>query len=104
MKYALFLDDERIPKTNRRFIIARSYQEAVAIVEEKGLPSYVSFDHDLGAGPSGYDFAKYLVTYFQDHAEVNMFEWNIHSANPVGAHNINSYLNNFVRYLDNQLE
>lgn len=99
MSYSLFLDDERHPKTERSFIVVRSFDEAVQFVEENGIPEYISFDHDLGTGESGYDFAKWICTYMLDNiGTAKMFEWNVHSANPVGAENINAYLRNFSEY------
>lgn len=115
-KYALYLDDERTPKTNRKFIIVRSCDEAIELVKENGLPHYISFDHDLGRelvytekygkiptgsmpAKSGYDFAKWLVEYMLDNELTEMFEYNVHSANPVGAQNITSLLDSFARTL-----
>lgn len=101
MLYSLYIDDERTPKTSREFCIVRSCDEAINFVLEHGMPMYVSFDHDLGTGASGYDFAKWLVEYMIDHNITTMFEFNVHSANPVGSANINSYLENYRRYLGN---
>lgn len=115
-KYALYIDDERTPKTQRDFIVVRSCDEAIDLVKEYGLPHYVSFDHDLGRkmvhtkqygwipdgyqpAKSGYDFAKFLVEYMLDNELTTMFEWNVHSANPVGAKNINGLLESFRRNL-----
>lgn len=55
MKYYLFLDDIRLPSdvkwlqlpNDERWIIAKSYGEFVDTVEQRGLPEFVSFDHDL---------------------------------------------------------
>lgn len=63
MAYNLFLDDQflpidiaNLPKTNSKdkeryrkykWIIVKTYDEFVAILKEKGIPSIVSFDHDL---------------------------------------------------------
>lgn len=115
MTYSLYLDDERTPKTNRDFIVVRHYDEAVDFVNEFGLPEYVSFDHDLGPemvynpaigwhpgqgyGKTGYQFAKFLVDYMIDNDIKEMFEYNVHSANPVGAKNIQQYLDNFKEHL-----
>src|SRR5690606_38036207 len=60
--YKMFLDDERYPSTVN-WVIVRSYEQAVEIIKEIGLPSFISFDHDLGEGKSGYDFALYLIDY-----------------------------------------
>lgn len=102
LKWSLYLDDLRLPHTDRQFMIARSYAEALELVIKFGCPTYVSFDHDLGDNvPSGFDFAKWLVE--KDlNGEIDMdplrFEYNVHSANPVGAENIRSLLAGFLEF------
>lgn len=71
---------------------------------------FISFDHDLGMDnerkvlPSGYDFAKWLV-------EMDMngiisipkdFTFTVHSANPVGAENIRTYLCSYMEFKYNE--
>lgn len=104
MSWVLFLDDERMPAGNpEEFMgmprrIARSFDEAVQLVEEHGFPSLVQFDHDLGDGPSGYDFAKWLVDRDMDRGGMpDGFTYDIHSQNPIGARNIQSYLNSYLK-------
>lgn len=96
---SLYLDDERIPKTDRHWKIVRSYDEAVSYVIAYGLPTHVSFDHDLGLGKSGYDFAKWIVEYDLDHPGTipDGFSFNVHSANPVGAANISGLITSYLR-------
>jgi len=48
----MFLDDIRIPK-NDYDVIVRSYDEAVAFVTNNGIPTFISFDHDLGCDENG---------------------------------------------------
>lgn len=97
MKYKLYLDDLRDPRTPGPWLCARSFKAAVDIVLDKGLPTYCSFDHDLGEDASGYDFAKWMVEYELDGLGrfPDDFEFNVHSANPVGVEAINQYLNNY---------
>ncbi len=99
MKTYLYLDDERVPKTDHNWVIVRSYKEAVNYIETEGVPDYISFDHDLGTDENGYDFAKFLGDFIVQN-ELPMFKWNVHSANPVGAKNINMYFENLVRFLN----
>ncbi len=105
--YSLYLDDERTPKTNRDWVIVRSYGEAVEYVKKNGIPNYISFDHDLGeintvgTDFNGYTFAKWICDYIVE-TDGTMFDWNVHSANPIGAENINTYLNNFTKFWENQ--
>ena len=84
----LFVDDLRDPPSDD-FVVARSAEEAIKLIEKHGMPKELWLDHDLGEGKmSGYDFAKWLVQ--KDHE--NDFKFIpentrivIHSANPVGA-------------------
>jgi len=100
MKTYLYLDDERTPKTDHPWVVVRSYVAAVSYVIQHGVPAYISFDHDLGTTESGYDFAKWLVE--QDISKIYMlpenFEYNVHSANPVGRVNIEEYLRSYLDY------
>ena len=48
---------------------------------------------------SGYDCAKWLVDYCLDN-KVQIPEWNIQSANPVGKENIGSLLSNARKHLE----
>lgn len=99
MTYKLYLDDIRWPK-GQGWIIVRSYSEAVAHVQKYGFPYLVSFDHDLGDdSKSGHDFAKWLVA--QDLVYGSMpddFQFNVHSANPVGLANIEGLLRSYMAF------
>ena len=57
---------------------------------------------------TGYDCAKWLVNYYYDNSNltsrgekkkkgINFPEVCVHSANPIGAHNIMGYINNFLK-------
>ena len=96
----LYLDDIRIPK-NKGWVIVRSYNEFVDWIEKNGLPSEISFDHDLGEDntKTGYDAAKWLGQYCWDNG-LPIPNWNVHSANPVGKENIEGYLNNIKKYIN----
>lgn len=100
MSWCLFLDDERIPKTKKDWIIARSYLEAINLIKSKGCPELISFDHDLGENvQTGYDLAKWIV---EQDLEFNIlphnFNFFVHSANPVGRDNILSLLNGYLKF------
>jgi len=96
--YSLYLDDERNPKTDRKFSVCRTMQEAQDMVLEFGFPMYISFDHDLGDDiPTGFDFAKWLVDYDLDTGNMpDDFSFNVHSANPCGAANIKGLLDDYL--------
>ena len=91
--YSLYLDDERTPKTNRDWIIVRSYSQFIYIIKKLGCPKYASFDNDLGTKKEGYDCAKWLVE-----NNILIKEFNVHSANLVAAENIKSLLNNWIKF------
>lgn len=99
MTYRLFLDDERFPpEDDGDWTIARNFDEAVAIVVNHGLPSYMSLDHDLGEDLTGYDFALWIVGHALDNKLVWTTGWFVHSMNPVGAANIRALLDRFEQF------
>lgn len=93
-----YLDDVR-SKPSDFDILWRNTLEARMYCMTKGVPQYISFDHDLGIGDSGYDFCKWLVE--MDISNNSQFipfdfDYDIHSANPVGAKNIDRYLHQYL--------
>lgn len=127
MSFKIFLDDIRVPydvfkttilpiyENNEDWLIVRSYDEFVKVLNEKGIPTHISFDHDLSYDAylpenqvgdidydgleekTGYDAAKLLVEVCQEKGE-ELPMYYVHSANPVGAENISRYLNNYIRF------
>jgi hypothetical protein len=94
----VFLDDERNPKLHYD-VIWRSWSDAVAFISRHGLTqiNHVSFDHDLGSALSGKDVAQLIVEYdMMTNTLPKDFTFNVHSANPIGKANIESYLNNYL--------
>lgn len=119
MTYKLFLDDYRHPPFldikgfsyphQGEWIIARSMDQAIQIVKNRGLPDFIAFDHDLedehydgklGQERTGYEFAKWFADYVLDNnLELPAhFDYVVHSMNPAGAENIRAYMRNFVRF------
>ena len=116
--WTLFLDDIRFPadvKYNygpyRNIVICRDMDDAVWCVEQYGLPTTISFDHDLadvhyiiGDGEkTGYTFAKWFCDYVMDN-DLRLpvgFGYFVHSMNPVGAENIRRYMENFLKEWNN---
>lgn len=88
----LYLDDMR--STPKNFHRVYDYDEFVLFVNAHGLPAFISFDHDLGLGKTGYDCAKFLVDYCLDN-KINTINFTVHSQNPVGKENIEKLLSNF---------
>lgn len=125
LKTCLYLDDVRTPKDQKEgylpWIIVRNYTEFCDAINKIGIPDFVSFDHDLGrehmedyyaqvlekgyqepsydkfTEPTGLDCAKYLVKYSQDN-NVDLKMCAVHSHNPVGARNIQSYINGYKNH------
>lgn len=120
MSWNLFLDDIRDPSyinSDKIFVIARSFDEAVSLILEHGCPSFISFDHDLGWDQlkpgdhvlitelpkdekSGYDLVKWMIEAdLDDTIKIpENFSFSVHSANPVGAENIRNLLSNYIKH------
>ena len=86
MAYKLFIDDERFPVTND-WVIVRSSKEAIDRVLAHGMPSEISFDHDLGGNDTSRVFIVWMVDALLDEqiAIPEGFGFHVHSQNPVGA-------------------
>lgn len=100
--YKMYIDDIRVPSKND-YVVVRSVEEAIEYIENYGMPVYISFDHDLGDNvPSGYDFAKWIVESDLDKKIIlpKKFSFNVHSANPVGAANIEGLLTGYLKQKD----
>ena len=124
MTYKLFIDDERYPPqftmwdrikavfyratartTQKQFTIARSTEQALAIISAHGMPSFISFDHDLGMSPDGWDdtamvFLRHLENMLCDEvvAFPEDFDYYVHSQNPVGRDNIIAKMNALLKH------
>lgn len=128
----LFLDDIRKPLDVKAALhrgqweefpslyswtIVRSYAAFVKEITDNGLPTVVSFDHDLSwedavnhgsneSGPldyskfkelTGLECAKWLVDYC-DARNLPLPDWYVHSFNVIGRMNIASYLTCYERF------
>lgn len=120
--YFLFLDDFRNPNDVywvrlpiKPYLVCRTFNEFVSTISTKGLPKFVSFDHDLGPlsyveylkaintgkinyedlpEKTGLDCAKWLVEYC-DNNSLDFPDYEVHSMNPYGKENIISYISSF---------
>lgn len=129
MKTALYLDDVRTPTENlpnyHPWNVVRNYNEFEKWIIENGIPDLISFDHDLAKehmddyfsqfGKEGFqipdyesykektglDCAKFLVEYCQK-MNVPLKQCVVHSHNPVGAKNIQSFINGFHRHMEQE--
>ena len=121
--YNLFLDDFRRPETtvqymylpvyvDEEWITVRNYYAFISLIQKKGIPKVVSFDHDLAdihykeqnfnySDPNyektGYHCAKWLIDYCIDNNEKLPARIIIHSMNPAGSANIKSLFTTFFK-------
>lgn len=72
-------------------------QEAINLLKT-GVVEFISFDHDLGApeNGTGYDVARWIEQAVWE-GQIPMPDYDIHSANPVGARNIDRAMNSAMR-------
>ncbi|MFH6993983.1 cyclic-phosphate processing receiver domain-containing protein [Flavobacterium sp. FlaQc-48] len=111
-KYKLFLDDIRDVKmvyknlTDDDFVIVRNFYDFKKVILENGLPELISFDNDLGLDENdliaedGYAAAKWLV--YESGLDLQNLKFNVHSANPVAAQQIQSLLDNYIKHLKSE--
>ena len=128
MSYYLMLDDIRsiddvrkycnLPNINdEEWVIVRNYNEFVDIITLRGVPQFVSLDHDLadchyghglnndaipydiyGKERTGYHCAMWLVNYCIER-NIKHPPYIVHSMNPVGKKNIESYIESYNKTL-----
>lgn len=139
MNKLLWLDDLRNPYLDEAKTVpdgfasidwVLNYEQFVKWIEKYGLPTAISFDHDLAdehytpeeywhpyevsksyqdaqtyQEKTGMDCAKWLVEYCMDNSKT-LPKFYVHSANPVGADNILGILNNYNKFTNqlNQLK
>lgn len=99
MSSRLYIDDERDPKTDHDWKVVRTSKDAIEYLTRYGCPMYISFDHDLGGDDTSMEVVKWLINMDIDMGTEFIpegFEFNVHSANPVGAKNIEGYLNSYL--------
>lgn len=102
LSWTLFLDDVRDPPSTSSALLARSVAEALTLLELKGAPEKVHFDHDLGDNaPTGFDFAKILVDRDLDSCGKYLplnFSYVIHSDNFPGSANIRGLIDGYLAF------
>lgn len=97
---ALFIDDIRHPPVGD-WIVVRSSVEALAWMAEHGVPAMISFDHDLGGDDTAMVVVHALVEQDLDSGGKtipNDFRYIIHSANPIGAENLQGLLDGYLNH------
>lgn len=78
------------------WITAKSVPEAIRLVQDRGLPVFMSLDHDLGGDETSMQFLHWLANKYYNEGPP---EYQIHSANPVGRMNIGSFLRSWKKSL-----
>ena len=125
MAYNLFIDDFRMPKDafaymklpqyiTKEWIVVRNFYAFITIIQNKGIPDSISFDHDLSDShyntelnipydqyteKTGYHCAKWLIDYCIDNNKKLPAEILIHSMNPAGSLNIKSLFESYEKSL-----
>ncbi len=98
--WCLFLDDLRNPgdvyEDMTGWVVARSSLEAMDLVRDRGIPGLISLDHDLGGDDTAMHFLKWLA-YEHWTEEEPVPGYAVHSANPVGALNLDSFMDSWKR-------
>lgn len=118
-KVKIYLDDVRTP-VDDEWVVVRDYEQLVSNVIYYGLENIdtISLDHDLGdtamveyynnakdnykidynniQEKTGYDACKFLVNESMVR-NIPLPQIFVHSANPIGAHNMMGYINNYLK-------
>jgi hypothetical protein len=94
--YKMFIDDEREP-AQAGWTVVRTSADAIRMVQTRGWPSDISFDHDLGGDDTSMVFVRWAVDRMIDAGIGIPFHWYVHSQNPIGAANIDGLLNSYAR-------
>lgn len=98
--WKLFIDDDRYP-IDKSWVLSRNYDDTLWYIRTNGLPTVISFDHDLGHpnNRTGMDIAKWLVNHIMDNnlPLPDGFTVIVHSQNPVGAANIKGLMDGFLK-------
>ena len=95
MPWSLFIDDIRNPPPGD-WVVCRSTRAALDTVKQMGMPSFISFDHDLGGDDTTMVFLHRLTNEIWDGTSPPP-DYYIHSANPVGSINIHSFMDSWRR-------
>jgi len=100
----------------KEWIVVRNYHAFISLIEGKGIPEIISFDHDLAdehydyqehldgdyydimTEKTGYHCAKWLIDYCIDNNKELPATIFIHSMNPAGSLNIKSLFDTYYKY------
>ena len=127
--YKLFLDDIRYPEdafhytfetmfNDKDWVIVRNYKSFIFQIQKRfkngEFPSIIAFDHDLADihynqeaatetvdwhEKNGYHCAVWLCDFCMDN-DLKLPDYYVHSMNPTGKINIQSYLDNYRKNVE----
>jgi len=72
---------------------AQSAEQAMRFVEAYGHPRVMGLDHDLGPGETTMAFLRWMSD-----RNYHVPQWYVHSANPVGRANIESFMRSWSKF------
>jgi hypothetical protein len=78
-------------------VVCVNAEQAIALIN-LGQVTFISFDHDLGQGKTGYDVAKHIEEGAVTGTITTPIYYKCHSANPVGKENICAAMDNAWRH------
>jgi hypothetical protein len=102
----------------KEWIVVRNYHAFISLIEGKGIPEIISFDHDLAdehydyqehldgdyydimTEKTGYHCAKWLIDYCIDNNKELPATILIHSMNPAGSMNIKSLFQTYFKVMN----
>lgn len=88
-KYKIFFDDLRDPTDiypdakEGEWLVIRNIADFKDAIETIGIPTFVSFDNDLGGDEECKEVVKWIV--FEKELDISEMEFKIHSANSSGV-------------------
>jgi len=91
----LWIDDRR-PAPEGYNVVAATVSEALAFLSTRRVQK-ISFDHDLGEGGEAYEVAS-VIEQAAHNGELDRLEWQVHSANPIGAERITAAMKSADRF------
>lgn len=81
------------------WVFARTAAAAIEAMSERGMPLFISFDHDLGDGKDGVAVVKWMIERDMDGFPIpEDFDFEVHSGNPIGRANIRHDLSRYIEY------
>lgn len=97
MSYKLFIDDERYP-VDDSWVIARTSADAIKIMQDRGWPAYISFDHDLGGPDTSRPVVNWMIEQVLDGTYQDAVpDFYVHSQNPIGRDWLKSRMQDLAR-------